>query len=43
MDGIRRARHIAETLPMKSLIVRETRPGPGVADPAAILDTFVMA
>jgi choline dehydrogenase len=38
LDGVRRAREIAEALPMRSLIVRETRPGPDAADPASILD-----
>jgi choline dehydrogenase len=38
MEGIRRARAIAEQPSMKALIVRETRPGPGVADPVAMLE-----
>jgi len=38
LDGMRRTRAIAETEPFKSLIVRETRPGPGVTDDAGMLD-----
>ncbi|HYC44462.1 MAG TPA: GMC family oxidoreductase N-terminal domain-containing protein [Burkholderiales bacterium] len=38
LDGVKRARTIAEQPAMKSLIVRETRPGPGVTDDAGLLD-----
>jgi choline dehydrogenase len=38
LDGMRRARAVAERPALKSLIVRETRPGPGVADDAGMLD-----
>ena len=38
LDGIRRARAIAEQPAMKALIVRETRPGPTVTDTGALLD-----
>jgi choline dehydrogenase len=38
LDGMRRARAIAESPAMKALIVRETRPGPGVTDDAGMLD-----
>jgi choline dehydrogenase len=38
LDGIRRARAIAGEGPMKALIVRETRPGPGVTGSAGLLD-----
>jgi choline dehydrogenase len=38
LDGMRRTRALAQTEPFKSLIVRETRPGPGVTDDAGMLD-----
>jgi choline dehydrogenase len=38
LDGMRRARAVAESPAMKALIVRETRPGPGVTDEAGMLD-----
>jgi len=38
LDGMRKARALAATEPFKSLIVRETRPGPGVIDDAGMLD-----
>jgi choline dehydrogenase len=38
LDGMRRARAVAESPAMKALIVRETRPGAGVTDDAGMLD-----
>ncbi|HEX2829285.1 MAG TPA: GMC family oxidoreductase N-terminal domain-containing protein [Burkholderiales bacterium] len=38
LDGMRRARAVAASPAMKALIVRETRPGPGVTDEAGMLD-----
>ncbi len=38
LDGIRIARQVAQQPAMKTLIVRETRPGPGTNDNAALLD-----
>ena len=38
LDGIRIARQVAQQPAMKALIVRETRPGPGTNDNAALLD-----
>jgi choline dehydrogenase len=38
LDGIRVARRVAEQPALKSLIVRETRPGPEVADDAGLVD-----
>lgn len=38
LDGVRRARALAEQPALKALIVRETRPGPGVTDDAGVLD-----
>ena len=38
LDGIRVARRVAERPALKSLIVRETRPGPVANDNAALLD-----
>jgi choline dehydrogenase len=38
LEGMRKARALAATEPFKSLIVRETRPGPGVTDDAGLLD-----
>ena len=38
LDGMRRARAVAEQPAMKALIARETRPGPDVTDEAAMLD-----
>ena len=38
LDGMRLARGVARQPALKSMIVRETRPGPGVADDATMLD-----
>lgn len=38
LDGIRVGRKVAQQPPLKSLIVRETRPGPATNDDAALLD-----
>ena len=38
LDGMRLARNLAERPAIKPLIVRETRPGPGVTDSAGMLD-----
>lgn len=38
LDGIRIARQVAQRPALKPLIVRETRPGPGTNDNAALLD-----
>ncbi len=38
MDGIKRARAIAQNPSMSPLIVRETRPGPGVTDDSGLID-----
>lgn len=38
VDGLRLARAVAGRPALQSMIVRETRPGPGVTDPAALLD-----
>ena len=38
LDGIRIARQVAQQPAMKAMIVRETRPGPGTNDNAALLD-----
>ena len=38
LDGIRVARQVAQQPALQSLIVRETRPGPGTSDAAALLD-----
>ena len=38
LDGIRIARQVAQRPALKPLIVRETRPGPGTNDSAALLD-----
>ncbi len=38
LDGIRVARKVAQQSALKSLIVRETRPGPDVNDDAGLLD-----
>ncbi|MEN3352082.1 MAG: choline dehydrogenase [Betaproteobacteria bacterium] len=38
LDGVRRAREVAQRPALKAMIVRETRPGPGVTDDAGVLD-----
>jgi len=38
LDGVKRARALADQPAMKPLIVRETRPGPGVTDDAGLID-----
>ena len=38
LDGMRLARQVAQRPALKQMIVRETRPGPGVADDPAMLD-----
>ena len=38
LDGVRLAREVAKQPALEAMIVRETRPGPGVADDAALLD-----
>jgi choline dehydrogenase len=38
LDGVRRAREVAQRSALKAMIVRETRPGPGVTDDAGVLD-----
>ena len=38
LDGMRLARQVAQRPALKEMIVRETRPGPDVADDAAMLD-----
>lgn len=38
VDGLRLARQVAQRPALKAMIVRETRPGPGVVDSAALLD-----